>query len=109
MIVCHLTTPPLPRYAAQLFQKEQRPKVKAANPESTAAADITKLLSEAWKAASATVKAPYEAKAKVGPALADSRKIFSGQNVLKMRTVVMTLYHPIEGAAPCRLIRGRWR
>lgn len=39
--------------------------MKAANPEVTAAADITKLLSEAWKAASVAVKAPYEAKAKV--------------------------------------------
>ena len=55
-----------PPCAVQLFQKEQRPKVKAANPKVTAAADITKLLSEAWKAASAAVKAPYEAKAKVG-------------------------------------------
>ena len=40
--------------------------MKAANPEVTAAADITKLLSEAWKTASAAAKAPYEAKAKVG-------------------------------------------
>lgn len=49
----------------QLFQKDQRSKVKEDHPEVVAPSEITKLLSEAWKAAPANIKAPYEARAKV--------------------------------------------
>ena len=49
----------------QLFKRDQRSKVKEDHPEVVSPSEITKLLSEAWKAAPASVKAPYEARAKV--------------------------------------------
>ena len=39
--------------------------VKSKNPEASSAADVNRILTSQWKAASATTKAPFEDKAKV--------------------------------------------